>query len=203
MNPRRNRLRLDRRGVTVIELLVGLSLAAVASVVVYTVFISTQGAFVDTRDVTSTQADARVVLGMLMQELRAAGSDPNDTDATVIEPFVTCYADTVRVQSDFDGNGTLDAMAEPPEDVVWFHDIGGETLVRRTPGGDMPILRNVTGFTVDYLDARGNELSGFPLDRKSRLLIRALRVELQVRVSRGLERSWTATAALRNDQPTL
>lgn len=195
--------RLDNAGVTLIELMVGLSLAAVAAVVVYTVFISTQGAYHDTKDMSEVQSDARIVLGMITQEFRAAGSDPNNRDAVVIQPLVTCDADTVRMQSDFNGNGVLDANVEPPEDVMWFHDPGALTLVRRTPGGDMTVLRSVTGFTVDYLDGQGNVLAGLPLDEKERGLVRALRVELRVRVSRDLERTWTTIAALRNDAPAL
>lgn len=201
--PHALRPRLGHAGVTLVELMVGLSLAAVAAVVVYTVFVSTQGAYHDTKDLTEVQSDARVVLGMMMQEMRAAGSDPNNTDNIDFEPLSLCHTDSVRLQSDFNGNGVLDAMVEPPEDVLWFHDPGNRSLVRRTPAGDMTILRNVTAFTVDYLDGQGNALTNFPLGPKDRSLVRALRVELRVQVSRDYERTWSTIAALRNDPPTL
>ena len=195
--------RLDDAGLTLMELLVGLSLSVVASAVVYTVFISTQGAFTDTRDVTSVQGDGRIVLGMLTREIRGAGSDPNNVDATVIEPFALCYDDTVRLQSDFDGNGVLDAAAEPPEDVKWYLDAGSSTLVRETPAGEMPVLVDVSDFEIEYLDADGDALTGFPLDDKTRRLIRALRINLSVRVTDASERTWSSIVALRNDQPAL
>lgn len=197
------RFHLGQRGMTLMELLVGLSLSVVAGAVVYTVFVSTQGSFSDTRDMTSVQSDARVVLGMLTREIRGAGSDPNNVDSIVIEPFAICHDDSVRLQSDFDGNGILDADAEPPEDVTWYLDAGASTLVRRTPNGELPVLLDVSGFEIEYLDTAGNALTSLPLDAKSRLLVRALRVNLSVRLSDASERTWTSTVALRNDQPTL
>lgn len=202
-NPKKKPARLGHDGMTLIELMVGFSLAAVAAVVVYTVFVSTQGAYHDTKDITEVQGDARVVLGMIAQEIRAAGSDPNNDDALFPEPLAQCDEDTLRMQSDFDGNGTFDALAEPPEDVIWFYDAGSFTIVRRTPAGDMPILRNVTDVAFAYLDDQGNALDTFPLDLETRRRVRAVRVEIQVRVSRDINRTWTTVAALRNDAPTI
>lgn len=203
MNQTKKFPRLGRAGMTLIELMVGFSLAGVAAIVVYTVFVSTQGAYHDTKDITEVQGDARVVLGMIAQEIRAAGSDPNNDDGLFPEPLAQCDEDTLRMQADFDGNGTFDALAEPPEDVIWFHDAGNETIVRRTPSGDMPILRNVTAMAFQYLDDQGNALDTFPLDLETRRRVRAVRVEIQVRITRDFDRTWETVAALRNDAPTI
>ena len=185
----------DHRGVTLVEMMVALSLAAVAALVTYTVFVSTQGSFVDTREVTEQQQDARVVMNILTQEIRAAGSDGLGIG---IERLALCQTDTLRIQSDLDGDGVLDA-GEPAEDVLWFHDPANEAVVRRTASGDMVVLRDVVDFDFAYLDATGAPLANVPLPLEDRSRVRAVLIDLDVRITRNAERNWSTTVALRND----
>ena len=197
-----NRLRAlrDPRGMTVMELMVAFSLAAVAAAVVYTVFISTQGSFVATRNETEHEQDARVVLGILTQEIRSAGSDVRGIG---LDRFAIAHGDTLRVQSDLDGDGVLSAVDEPSEDVTWYHDSGNGSLVRRTGAGDATVLRDVTAFSFRYLDGTGAALGGTPLSVADRNRVRAVAVDLTLRITRNTERTWTRTVALRNDAPGL
>lgn len=190
----------DARGMTVMELMVAFSLASVAAAVVYTVFISTQGSFVAARNETEHEQDVRVVLGILTQDIRSAGSDVSGIG---IDRFALAQPDTMRVLSDIDGDGVLSAVAEPSEDVMWFYDAGSESVMRRTGGGDAALLRDVTEFSFRYLDGTGNPIAALPLSVADRARVRAVAVDLRLRLTRTTERSWTTTVALRNDAPAL
>lgn len=186
----------DERGLTLMELMIALTLTAIASAVVYTIFVSTQGNFASTRGVTERQQDARVVIGLISQDVRSAGSDVLGIG---IERMAIAAADTVRIQSDLDGNGVIDALTEPAEDVTWFFDAGSGNVVRRTAAGDAAILRNVTDFRLRYLDAAGAPLAALPLVPEDRARVRAVTLDLSLRIDRNTERTWVNTVALRND----
>jgi prepilin-type N-terminal cleavage/methylation domain-containing protein len=186
----------DERGLTLMELMIALALTAIASAVVDTIFVSTQGNFASTRGVTERQQDARVVIGLISQDVRSAGSDVLGIG---IERMAIAAADTLRIQSDLDGNGVIDALTEPAEDVTWFFDAGSGNLVRRTAAGDAAILRNVTDFRLRYLDAAGAPLAALPLVAGDRARVRAVTLDLSLRIDRNTERTWVNTVALRND----
>ena len=183
-------------GFTLAELAVGLSLSGIVALVIFQIFFSSQDALTNTRRVVENQSDARLALSLLVQDVRSAGADPQDSG---IERVAHASGDTIRVQSDLNGDGVLDAMVEPAEDVTWYWDAGGETLRRRTGMGDMVVTRGVTFFGVSYLDAEGATLEDFPLDRDDRNAIRAIQFFLTIRVAPGAERERSVMVSLRND----
>ena len=185
-------------GFTLVEMAVALTLAAIAGAVVFGVFFRTQTSFVDTREVVDAQADVRVALALMTQDIRGAGASPTELPFARI---ATAASDTIRVQSDLNGNGAIDVGSEPPEDVTWFWDAGEETLMRRTAVGELPVARGVTFFGMNFLDADGAELDDFPLDRDDRAAARAVQLFVNYRVTEDVERSREVTILLRNADP--
>lgn len=184
------------RGFTLAEVLIGLALAGVAATVIFSVFLSTQGMYYDTRERTGVQSDTRITLGMFSQEIRSAGSDINDIG---VERLVVCAGDTVRVQSDLDLDGTIEGATEPSEDITWYYDAANETLIRETASGSMTVMEGVTFFGLNFLDANGAEIQPLPLSSADRRRVRAVEVFMTVRLEEEATRDWSTTIALRND----
>lgn len=183
-------------GFTLAELSVGLALSGIVALVIFQIFFSSQNAMTTTRRVVENQSDARLALSLLVQDLRSAGADQQDSG---IQRVAYASGDTIRIQSDLDGDGVLDAMVEPPEDVTWYWDTEEETLMRRTGMGDMVVTRGVTFFGMNYLDGDGVELDLFPLDLDDRNAVQAVQIFLTIRVAPDIERARSVMVSLRND----
>lgn len=188
----------DDRGFTLAEMAVALVLAGVAAAVVFSVFFNTQTSYTDTVDYVEMQADARVAMSLMAQDIRGAGASPTELP---FERIATATSDTIRVQSDLNGNGMIDVGTEPPEDVTWFWDQGEETLVRRTATGEFPIARGVTFFGMNFLDPAGDELDFFPLNRQDRADVAAVQLFVTVRIAENANRNRNVTILLRNADP--
>lgn len=188
--------RTNPSGFTLAELSVGLALSGIVALVIFQIFFSSQNALTNTRRVVENQSDARLALSLLVQDLRSAGSDQQDVG---VERVAYASGDTIRVQSDLNGDGVLDAMVEPAEDVTWFWDANEEALMRRTGMGDMVVTRGVTFFGINFFDAEGAVLDTFPLDRDDRNAIQAVEFFVTIRVAPGAERARSVMVSLRND----
>ena len=187
----------DQRGLTIVELVVAMSLAAVATAVLFSVFASTQGMYYDTRTIMENQSDTRIVMGMLSTDIRSAGSDIQQIG---VQRLATCAADTVRIQSDLDANGVLDASVEPAEDVTYFYDSGSESMMRSTGTGTITLMEGVLAFTLSYIDVAGNDLGPLPLDGPARQRVRAIEIAMTVEVEGDATRDWSTTVAIRNEE---
>lgn len=188
----------DERGFTAAELLVAMGLSAVAAIVIYSVFFSTRGAYFDSRAVAETQSDSRTVMGLMGQDLRSAGSNPRG-QAGIVQRMPVADLTSVRVQNDADGNGLIDAVGEPAEDVTWSFDPDSGSITRSTPQGVATLLTRVADLRFTYLDAAGNPLGPVPLTPENRDLVRAVDVQLSVEILDEATRTWNTVLALRND----
>lgn len=189
------RRRFGIRGFTLVELMVAISLMGVAGLVIFGVFVSSQSSLVDTQQVLDAQSDTRIVLGMIAQDIRSAGSDLQG----VIPGLAVCSNDSVRVMSDLNVNGLIDVGSIPAEDITWVWNSADETLLRATSVETIAIVRNVSAFAINYLDAAGADILPLPLTATDRSRVRAVQVFLTVRLDDGNTRDWNRTVALRND----
>ena len=187
----------DRRGFTAAELLVAMGLSAVAAVIIYSVFFSSRNAYFDTRQVSEVQSDSRAVMSLLAQDLRSAGSDPRQSG--LLQRLPVAAQNSVRIQNDADGSGSINAGGEPAEDVTWTFDPNDGTLTRATPDGAAVVLAGVTDLQFAYLDVGGNALGPLPLTPENRDLVRAVNVQLSVEILDDETRTWNTLLALRND----
>ncbi len=187
--------RTGHDGFTLVEMMVALSLMAVAGLVVFSIFVSSQNSFYDTRQALQSQSDSRVVLSMLGQDIRSAGSDLQGG----IQGLMFCDADSLRILSDLNVNGIIEAAAEPAEDVTWIYDATNDRLLRRTPTGQMVLVDDVQSFGIEYLDAAGNVIGPVPLAPADRVRVRAIRFDMTVEVDDHNTKTWSRTVALRND----
>ena len=187
----------DNRGFTIIEVMVGIGLAAVAAAVIFSIFVSTQESYYDNRQLVESQSEPRLVMSLMTQELRSAGSDVNDIG---VQRLMSANADTIRVQSDLNSDGVI-SSDEPAEDVAYYYNSGNKTLVRDTGNGSpVEIMSGLESFQLEYLDGTGAVLSPLPLDAAGRNSVRAVRLTMGVDIDgEGSIRYKSTVVAMRND----
>lgn len=172
---------LGQKGFTLVEILVAtaLGLVALASFVAFNRFqlfaLSNQATQVD------VQTTARSVLDLFAREVRRAGMDP--TCSKAFEAIATASTEEVRIQSDLDGSGAIDATNE---DIIYRYNFETDA-VERVANGFADILLadlDLSGSELIYFDAAGNQLqpavSTGGLNAAQRATVRRVRMELAV-----------------------
>ena len=175
-----SRLRtFDARGFTLPEVLVAVALGAVAvsSFVAFNRFqlfaLRNQATQMD------LQLTARTILDLVAREVRRAGMDP--TCGKTFEGVAKATDTELRIQSDLDGSGAIDAT----EENVTYRYNPTTNAVERVTGETADVLMeglDLSGSTFVYFDANGNVLhpsvSNGGLNAGQRAAVRRVRVEL-------------------------
>lgn len=113
------------------------------------------------------QQSARYALERMVRELREAGYDP-----TVAGMAAVVVAEPTRIafQRDLNGNGAVD----PTRERVTYLLRAGERILRRDAGGGaQPVIEDVRGFRLTYLDRVG-------LPTTDAAAVTAVRIRLEV-----------------------
>jgi len=189
----------NQRGLTITEILLGMTLAAVAAGVIFSVFLSTQNAYYDSRDMSASQSELRLVSGMIASELRSAGSDARDVG---FDGIITAFPSAIQFSSDLNGDGIIDSVNEPAEQVTYVWDDINQNLLRATGAGTFTIMTGVLDFQCHYFTPAGTELLPVPLDDAMRSQVRRIRLDFTVTGDDGVDRNWSTNVSLRNDSTT-
>ncbi len=104
---------MNRRGFTLVEIMVATATASILMAGIYGVFISQQQIRADQRRVVEMQQNLRATLCLLLAEFRMAGFDPSWTDADRDGRDDTRLADGI----DNDCDGRTDLAADDDEDL--------------------------------------------------------------------------------------
>ncbi len=152
------------RGFTLVELLVGLAVAALVLAAAGLVLQFGLGAVQASANQAEAQQGARWALERMVQEIRGAGYDPTATPPAYHFDAVTAATATgLTLQSDLNGNGVVDPSGScDPAAVterVGYRLVGTELRRATDPPAntcEAPVVAGVTGFDLAYLDADGN-----------------------------------------------
>lgn len=111
-------------------------------------------------------------------DVRRAGWDPT---AAAIEAVLAARDDTVTLQADLDGDGTIDAASE--ERIRWACLGEPPRLARIVGAQSMPLAGDVVACRFAFFDANGRVLPAPPggLDPAGRRAVRAIRLALALR----------------------
>jgi type II secretory pathway component PulJ len=181
-----------RRGVTLIEQIVGLAIGSVMMVTLYGYFRGNLYQQMALETKTATLEDARGALDIMIREIRQAGSwgsgsapseiggatdDPDNDADSVCNRVYAANASMIHIQMDLNGNGNC-ADTDPRESVR-FEITGptstcpGTNIIRRN--GDCLVANVVlpsAGKLFTYFDADGVDLGSLPpLDAIKRVRI--------------------------------
>ena len=152
------------RGFTLIELLVVLAIQGILLAAAVTSFTGQLTTHDLQEQVTAMHQNARAAMTMVVREARKAGYDPAGVG------FAGITYDPVRLRFAVDHNGDGD-LSDSNESVAYYHDAAQMLLRRSTGGGGQPVVEDVQGFTVEYLDAAGNLITATPAIRRLRISI--------------------------------
>ena len=113
------------------------------------------------------QQSARYALERMVRELREAGYDPT---VAGIAAVVVAEPTRIAFQRDLNGNGAVD----PTRERVTYLLRAGERILRRDAGGGaQPVIEDVRGFRLTYLDRGG-------LPTTEAAAVTAVRIRLEV-----------------------
>jgi type II secretory pathway component PulJ len=154
----------NTRGLTILEMLVGMTVAA-AFAVAATSFYRGEVRALGTHSATLDATDkVRAVMGFTVREIRDAGYDPRVSALTTAGFKGLRFAgpSAVWIVADTGQDGSIDYNATDPnaESVVYTYDAANHRIVRTVAGVDQQLVGNVPagGFTLQYFDASGNAL---------------------------------------------
>ncbi len=187
---------LDRRGMTLVELMITMSIFAVVLGVVMGFMTTTGRSYNATRDRVHYQQSMRSVLSLMTREIRSTGCDPNGVG---FDHFSLADNDALLCQMDLNGDSDTSDIG-PDESVSYvFNSATGE--LTRDPGGTggIVIMRGLTAVQFTYLDANGAPLTAVPLSALDRFQIRYVDLDLAGETNNGEPVNYATRIALRND----
>ena len=164
----------DKRGFTLIEILVAMALSAVVAAAIYKHFTAQQQVYRIQDQAVEMQQNLRGGTDLLLKELRMTGFDPNLSSSA---GFVTATASSLRFTMDLNKDGDL---SDADEDVSYFlyTSSGITSLGRLVPGGtNQPVAENIQGLEFCYTLNDGTQTSApgaTDLDRIRRVEITML-----------------------------
>jgi prepilin-type N-terminal cleavage/methylation domain-containing protein len=148
--------KFDKKGITLIELMVALVICGIIIAAIYRLFVAQTRAYSTQEQVADIQQNVRNAMELLIQDIRNAGCDDDKTQTKYPDPPITPGADSITIQYEY-----TDTSVYPRVGMIRtinYYVDGNNRLMRNqlppsTPpaeaGGD-PILENVGTFVLTY-----------------------------------------------------
>jgi prepilin-type N-terminal cleavage/methylation domain-containing protein len=185
---------LDRRGMTLVEMMISISIFAVVLGVVMGFMSTTSRSYNSTRERVQYQQSMRAVMSLLTRDIRSTGCDPTGVG---FDRFVVADWNQVRCQMDLNGDADVtDVM--PDESVTYTFTVETGEVSRDNGTGDVVILRGVTNMVFTYRDANGDVLGNTPLNALDRFSVRYVDLFITGTTDSGEPVEYTSRVALRN-----
>ena len=141
----------NERGFTIVELVVGLAIGLILLGVAVKIFLVQQRAYNVQEQLSEMQQNIRSAMDMIVRETKMAGYNPTDLDFVGIG--TNSSTTSIQILADLDGNGDTD---DSNEDITYSYDETDLQIERNGAGN--PIAENITGFTVFYFNANGDDI---------------------------------------------
>ncbi len=184
----------NRRGMTLVEMMVSLSIFGVIMAVVFGFMTSTRRSYDDTREKIHYQQSVRAVVSLLTREIRSTGCDPGSIG---FDPFFLATNNAIRCRADLNGDSDITDV-NPDEDVTYTYNAGAGELSRLSASGNLVILRGLTNWQFTYLDGNGNVLGAIPLNAADRDLVRYVQITMAGETSDGAPIDYETRVLVRN-----
>jgi type IV pilus assembly protein PilW len=146
--------RLNRKGVTLIELLVALVICGMVAAGIYQVFIGQSKAYTVQDQVTEVQQSVRSAMEILLRDLRMAGYDSDNllSTITINNPIANFGDNSISMNYEY-YDRTLAQYQK--HTVVYWRDGGSSSLIRQLTVNDVAtpqetLLENVENLNFTY-----------------------------------------------------
>lgn len=178
----------DKKGFSLIELLIAMVIVSVCSLAIYSVFITSSRSYTTQNVTADVQQSVRAALEVMLQDIRSAGLDPTASGVFGIE---WAEASKIRFTSDSidaglgDFNGVLDDTNSERITYVLQGTQLNQILYETTPSENSePLLSGVQNLDLTYFDADGADL-GSPVPALRLRDIRTINVSITVEEPAG------------------
>jgi len=145
---------LNRKGVTLIELMVAMVIAALVIAGIYRIFISQTKVYAVQEQVTEVQQNTRTAMEVMLADLRMTGFDDDHVNSTItIDPAIPAFADNSITVSYEYYDRTSSTYKE--YSVAYWRDANTSRVFRQltvddVPGSSEALLDNVDALTFVY-----------------------------------------------------
>jgi len=146
--------RLNRKGVTLIELLIALVICGMVAAGIYQVFIAQSKTYTVQDQVIEVQQSVRSAMELLLRDLRMAGYDNDNILSTIAitSPIANLSDDAITVSYEY-YDKTLDQYQK--HSVQYWRDGGSSSLIRKLTVNDVArpqetLLENVENLNFTY-----------------------------------------------------
>jgi type IV pilus assembly protein PilW len=148
----------NRKGITLIELLVALVICGLVIAGIYRVFVAQTKAYSIQDQVVEVQQNVRSAMEILLRDLRMAGYDDDNASSAIVitDPIFRPVAqNSIKVNYENYNMTTLPPQYEKHEVAYWLDGVTSELKRQRTvtPGGAGTLdilLENVDAFNITY-----------------------------------------------------
>ncbi|MGE5220650.1 MAG: PilW family protein [Chloroflexota bacterium] len=150
------------KGFTLVELLVSMAIGLVVLAGITQTFTAQTRQNSAEEQIGQLQQNVRGALDLMVREIQMAKYNPAGTAFPSGTYGVPYSASQLQIQSDMDGNGTLDSSTSGSvENIIYAYDSANLRITRQLgSGGSAQILAdNVSAFTFAYYDANGNAVT--------------------------------------------
>jgi type IV pilus assembly protein PilW len=132
----------QKKGVTLIELLVALTILGIVIGAVYRLFIAQTRAYTIQDQVVEVQQNVRGAMEILLRDLRMTGYDDDSNGTTLSTPIIVPGDDSITIRYEHGG---------AQYQVQYRRDAGTSTLFQNINAtGDQPLLENVDALNFTY-----------------------------------------------------
>lgn len=171
----------NKKGFTIVELLVAITISSVVMASVYSAYYSQQKTAVVQEQMADMQQNLRAAMFYMEREIRMAGCDPtNDAGAGIVTADDASIAFTEDVRGDALGSDPDGDVADSNENITYA--LVGTDLQRN----GMVMAQNIDALDFVYLDGDGNRLDdGGGSVVASIGQIRSVQITLVARTGRG------------------
>ena len=172
--------RFSNQGVTLIELMIGMTIFLLVLGGIYSTFQSQHKSYLMQEEVAAMQQNIRASMFYMTKEIRMAGCDPTgNAGAGIVTANANSISFTEDIRGDADGSDPDGATNDPNESIAYA--LSNNNLVRNTGGGNQVVAENIDALNFVYLDADGNQTATLTNIRSVEITIvartgRALRV---------------------------
>ncbi len=147
--------RFSNQGVTLIELMIGMTIFLLVLGAIYSTFQSQHKSYLMQEEVAAMQQNIRAAMFYMTKEIRMAGCDPTgNAGAGIVTANANSISFTEDIRGDADGSDPDGATNDPNESIAYA--LSGNNLVRNTGGGNQVVAENIDALDFVYLDENGN-----------------------------------------------